>query len=205
MKKGLFILAVMVISGTFLGCSKKESSPPVAVAKVEQKQLAPDQMNDSERALAFLAGIQSSEKKRLYEISNLTPELVEESRTKLTNTDKYKLTKKERAETEHALRMSGSIAFFIKNLTTILPKSALIQVMKSIKIDSSTNDHYIKITYNKREDAVSDRNGKLAKEIVVKLKQIKYMVNGQALEEFVFDSKDFEKMADKSFEVLSYY
>ena len=205
MKKCFLILAVLVISGMFLGCSKKESNLPVAAAKVEQKQIAPEQLNDGERALTFLSGIQSSEKKRMYEISNLTPELVEESRTKLTNTDKYKLTNKERAETEHALRMSGNIDFFLKNLTIILPKTAQLQVKKSIIIDSSTTDHYVKISYAKREEAVSDKSGKLTKEIVVKLKQIKHLVKEQALQEFVFDSKDFENMADKNFEVVSYY
>ena len=205
MKKGLFIMAVLVISGIILGCSKKESNLPVAAAKVEQKQIAPEQINDGELALAFLAGIQNKDKKRVYEISNLTSELVEESRAKLTNTVKYKLTKKERAETEHALRMSGSIDFFLKKLTSILPKSAQLQVMKSIKIDNTTNDHHIKITYSKREEAVSDKTGKSAKEIVVKLKQIKHVVNGLTLQEFVFDNKDFEKMADKNFEVVSYY
>jgi len=207
MKRVIVFMAVLAISGTFSACSKKENNvqPPI-VPKVEQKIIiAPELMKDAESALAFIAAIQSNDKKRMYDISNLTTELVEESRTKLTNAAKYKQTKKERAETEHALRMSGNIDFFLKKLTKILPKSAQLQSMKSDKMDDSTNDHYIKITYSKREEAVSDKSGKLAKEIAVKLKQIKHVVNGLTLQEFVFDNKDFEKMADKNFEVLSYF
>lgn len=208
MKNAIVVLAVLVLFGAIAGCSKKENIPPVATEKKGQKIVVSDQMKDSDRALAFLACIQKNDKKLMYEVSNLTPELVEESRKKLTNTAKYKQTPKERAETEHALRMSGNIDFFLKKLTKIFPQSAVLQVTKTTqeaRADSSINVHLIKITFSNKEDALVDKVGKQIKEMVVRLHQIKHVVNGHTLHEFVFDNKDFEKMSDKEFEVLSYY
>lgn len=211
MKRVTAIVAVLALSGTISACNKKENSQPAAAAKVEQVErikIVPGQMKDSELAFAFLSGIQNNDKQTMYAVSNLTPEMVEESRNKLTNTTKYKQTKKERAATEHALRMSGSIDFFLKKLTKILPKSAQLQVIKTTqeaKAEGSMKVHHVKITYGKKEEALVDKKGKQAKEIVVRLQQIRHMVNGHTLQEFVFDNQDFEKMSDKEYEVLSYY
>lgn len=210
MRRFIIIMAVVMISGATLGCSKKESSQsqPATNAKVERRIVNPAQMNDYELALVFLEGIQHNDKKQMYDVSNLTPEMVEESRNKLTDTAKYKLTKNERTATEHALRMSGSIDFFLKKLTKILPKSAQLQVIKTTHVGSGTNTinvHDIKITYSTKEDGVVDKSGKQAREIVVRLQQIRHVVNGHTLQEFVFNNKDFEKMADKDFVVLSYF
>ena len=144
----------------------------------------------------------------MYDVSGLTPEMVKESREKLTNTTKYKQSKKERAETEHALRMSGNIDFFLKKLTHIFPKSAQLQVMKTLQDGSGKNFkkmYDIKITYTKSEDGLVDKSSKKARENIVRLQQIAHVVNGHTLQEFVFDNKDFEKMADKNFTVLSYF
>lgn len=208
MKRVFVLMTVLVFMGAVTGCSKKENIQPAATEKKEQIIVVSDQMKDSDRALAFLACIQKNDKKLMYEVSNLTPKLVEESRKKLTNVAKYKQTPKERAETEHALRMSGNIDFFLKKLTKIFPPSALLQVTKTTqeaRADSSINVHLIKISFTNKEDALGDKAGKQIKEMVVRLHQIKHLVNGNTLQEFVFDNKDFEKMSDKDFEVLSYY
>lgn len=209
MRKVAILIAVMSIS-VATGCSEKQSSQsePVKAAKVGGENLNPAQMNDKELALAFLGGIQKGDKKSMYDMSNLTSELVVQSREKLTNSEKYKQSKKERAETEHALRMSGSIEFFLKKLAHIFPKSAQLQVVRTKKDasgDAFKNIHEVKVTYSNKEDALTDKTGKKAKEILLKLQQIKHVVNGVTLQEFVFDHKDFAKMADREFVVLSYY
>lgn len=207
MKNAIVLLAVLVLSGAIAGCSKNENKP-VTNTKIVQANKAPEQMNDAELALAFLGCIQNNDKKLMYEVSNLTPELVEESRTKLTNTAKYKQTPKERIETEHALRMSGSIDFYLKKMTKILPQSSLLVITKTDqeKISKKTiNIHSIKISYRNKDEAPIDKKGQTVKEMIVRLKQVKHVVNGHTLQEFVFDSKDFEKIADKDYDVVSYY
>lgn len=208
MKRVFVALALLTIIGTIFGCNKKENTLPAVAAKNVKAQKAPGQMNDSELALAFLGCIPNNDKKLMYEVSNLTTEMVEESRAKLTNTAKYKLTSKERTATEHALRMSGSIDFYLKKMTKILPASAQLETIKTEQQknhESAVNIHYIKISYRNKDESPADKKGQPVKEMIVKLKQIKHVVNGVTLQEFVFDSKDFEKMADKDFEVVSYY
>lgn len=208
MKRVLIVVTALVLSGLICACNNKGSSQPTATAKVEQKSIVPAQMKDSELAVAFLVAVQNNDKKMMYEISSLTPEMVNESREILTHAAKYKQSKKERAETEHALRMSGNIDFYLKKLTKIFPQSALLQVTKTTqesRADGSINVHLIKVSFSNKEDALGDKVGKRIKEMVVRLHQIKHVVNGNTLQEFVFDSKDFEKMSDKEFEVLSYY
>lgn len=208
MKRVLAILALLALSGMISACQKKENSQPAAAAKVEQKIIVPEQMKDNELALAFLAGIQNNDKKLMYDVSNLTPELVENSRTILTNSAKYKQTKKERTETEHALRMSGNIDFFLKKLTKILPKTAQLLVIKTAqesKTDKPIKSHLIKIIYSNKNDALVAKNGQKIKEITLSLQQIEHKVNGHTLKEFVFDNKDFEKMSNGEYVVLSHF
>lgn len=203
----LTILVVLALSGIFTACNKTENNQAAAV-KIEQKSIVTSQMNDAELAVAFLNGIQNGDKKRIYEVSNLTPELVENSRKILTNTTKYKQTKKERVETEHALRMSGSIDFFLKKLPKVLPKSTQLLVSKTTKentADSTLKIHHIKVVYSNRDEALSDKTLQKMKEMTIRLQQIDHVVNGRLLHEFSFKSEDFEKIADGNFEVTSYY
>jgi hypothetical protein len=208
MKQVLVILTLLALTGTISACNKKEGSQPASAAKVEQKASTPDRPAYREPALSFLSGIQYGDKKLMYETSNLTPELVENSRNILTHTEKYKQTKKERAETEHALRMSGSIDFFLKKLTKILPKSAQLQLIKTTqktKDKITTKEHKIKIIFPNRDDALVDKNGERIKEMAIRLLQVEHTVNGHTMQEFVFDNKDFEKMSDQEYEVLVHY
>lgn len=207
MKKIFSIVALVALSGTISACNKKENSQPAA-AKVQQKVVVTAQMSDGDRARAFLAGIQNNDKKLMYDVSSLTPELVENSRKILTNTATYKQTKKERAETEHALRMSGSIDFFLKKMPKILLKSAQLQVSKTTKegtADSPLKVHLVKVIYSNKDEALSDKKGQRVKEMILRLQQIEHVVNGRLLHEFSFKSEEFEKIADGEFEVTSYY
>jgi len=206
MRRVAIVLAVMALSAS--GCNQQESGQSKTVTAKVAGNVNPAQMNDEELAFAFLRGIQNGDKKLMYEVSNLTPELVEDSRNKLTHRSKYKQSKKEWSETEHALRMSGSIDFFLKKLKNILPKSAQLELIKERQDASGENPknvYDIKIIYSKKEDAMLDKNGKKVKEMVVQLHQVKHTVAGRTLQEFVFDNKDFERMADRDFVVLSYY
>ena len=59
-------------------------------------------------------------------------------------------------------------------------------------------------TMNK-DEAMRDKTGKPVKEMVIHLQQLTRSVSGRSIHEFSFSSKDFEKFADKDFEVLSYF
>lgn len=206
MKFFFTVLALVTLLGTISACNKKEDIPPVA--KVEQKIIATGQMNDSDRVLAFFAGIQSNDKKLMYGVSNLTPEMVENSRKILTDTVTYKQTKKERVETEHALRMSGTIDFYLKKLTKIIPKSAQFQVIKTTqenKTNSVVKVHHVKIFYSNKDEALTDKKGQRIKEMAIRLQQIDHKVKNQLMHEFLFENRDFEKLADGNFEGMTYY
>jgi hypothetical protein len=91
----------------------------------------------------------------------------------------------------------------------MLPKSASFQITQTTAKDltdgARKTDHSIKITYGNKEEAVRDKTGKPVKELILHLLQISRSVNGRWIHDFSFDSKDFEKIADKDFEVLSYF
>jgi hypothetical protein len=56
-----------------------------------------------------------------------------------------------------------------------------------------------------KDEAMRDKTGKSVKEMVVHLQQLTRSVSDRSIHEFSFSSKDFEKIADKDFEVLSYF
>ena len=65
--------------------------------------------------------------------------------------------------------------------------------------------HSVKITYVDKVEAMRDKTGKPVKEMVVHLQQLTHSVGGRSIQEFSFNAKDFEKIADRDFEVLSYF
>lgn len=187
------------------GCSGKGSDQPQA-NKTEQKTAVDDGGN---LALKFLQGAQDGDKTRMYEAANLTTEIVNDSKDKLIHSKQNILSDSQRIEFEHALRISGNIDFFIAKIRKMLPKSATIQITKSMDgnvIDGiKKGEHTVKLTYSSRAEAMSDKTGRPVKELVLHLLQISRSVNGRWIHDFSFDSKEFDKMADKDFEVLSYY
>jgi hypothetical protein len=194
MKKSAWLLAILSLVIFFSGCNSKGGNQ-------SQRDI------DKALALKFLQGIQDGDKKIMYEATNLTTEIVDESREKLIYPAKYKQTDQQRQEFQHVLRMSGEIDFFVAKMRPMFPKSASFQIIKTTSrglIGSSWNSvHQVKITYSDKAEAMSDKTGKPVREMVIRLQQLTRSVNGRMIHELSFSSKDFEKMADKDFEVLT--
>jgi hypothetical protein len=160
-------------------------------------------------ALTFIQGIQDGNKNKMYEAANLTTDIVNDSREKLIHAKQYNQTDQQRKDSEQALRISGEIDFFSTRMKALLPTSARFQITKS-KSNSSTNDaknffHFVKITYGNKAEAIVDKTGRPVREMVLHLQQATRSVNGRLVHEFSFNSQDFDKIADRDFEVLSYF
>jgi len=205
MKKAVWLLGILILGVIFFGCNSKGGSQPQE-RKGEQKAGSDI---DKDLALKFLQGIQEGDKNKMYEATNLTTEIVSESREKLIHSKQNKLTEQQRNEFEHALRISGQVDFFIAKIRKMFPKSSRLEITQTTA-KGSTDDirhivHLVKITYVNKDEAMRDKTGKSVKEMVVHLQQLTRSVSGRSIHEFSFSSKDFEKIADKDFEVLSYF
>ncbi len=197
MKKAVWLIGILILGMIFFGCTRQQGSS------------TQDTSADKELALKFLQGLQDGDKNKMYEASNLTPEIVNESREKLVHSKQSKLTEHQSREFEHALRISGQIDFFLAKMRPMFPKSSSYQIMQTT-VEESTNDirhiqHLVKITYLNKDEAMRDKKGKLVKEMTVRLQELTQSVTGRPVHGFSFSSKDFEKFADRDFEVLSYF
>ena len=204
-KKTVWLIGILILGVIFFGCNSKGCSQPQE-RKGEQKAGSDI---DKDLALKFLQGIQDGDKNKMYEATNLTMDIVNESREKLIHSKQNKLTEQQRNEFEHALRISGQIDFFIAKIRQMFPKSSRLEITQTTVKDSPNNIrhtvHLVKITYLNKIEAMRDKTGKSMKEMTVHLQQLTLLVSGRPIHEFSFDSKDFEKIADKEFEVLSYF
>jgi hypothetical protein len=205
MKKAVWLLGIVMLGVIMFGCNGKGDSQPQE-RKVEQNA-GPN--SDKDLALKFLQGIQNGDKNKMYDAANLTPDLVNDSREKLIHAKQHKLTDQQRKEFEHALRISGQIDFFIAKIRKMFPKSSGLEITETTA-KGSTDDarhtiHRVKITYLNKDEAMRDKTGKPVKEMAVHLQQLTRSVSGRSIQEFSFEGKDFEKFADKDFEVLSYF
>jgi hypothetical protein len=206
MNKIICLLTAVLICIVVVGCQGKENAA-TAGKPAEQKMARP--VIEKEKALVFLHGMQSGDKVKMYEAVNLTTDIVNDSREKLVHAAKYKQSDQQRKDSEHSLRISGQIDFLSKKMQKILPKSATLEISKSedkgIIDDAMKAVHVVKVTYPVKQDAFTDKTNKAVKEITLRLLQLTRTLNGRLVHEFSFDSKDFEKMADKDFEVVAYY
>jgi hypothetical protein len=145
----------------------------------------------------------------MYEAANLTPDIVKESREKLIHIKQNPLTEKQRIENEHALRISGNIDFIAAKIIKMLPKSATFQIVQAVPSDlpdgGRKTEFSVKVTYGNKEEALRDNTGKPVKELSLPLLQISRPVKGRWINDFSFDTKDFDKIAIKNFAVLSYF
>lgn len=207
MKKAVWLVTAIALMTALFGCNSKENK--AMQGGTAQKSALPDPANDKELAIKFLKGVQNADKKAMYEAENLTDEMVNESREKLIHPAKYNLTEAQRTEFEHILRMSGGVDFFAKKLVLMFPKSATFQIeqttVQGTTQDTRTSSHVVKITYNNRNEAMSDKTGRQVKEMTVPLKHIVRLINGRWIHEISFSSNDFEKIAVRDFAVKSYY
>jgi hypothetical protein len=196
MRKAVGLLVVLALGLIIFGCNSKGGNQSQAGV-------------DKELALKFLQGIQNGDKKIMYAATNLTTDIVNDSREKLIHPAQYKQTELQRRESEHALRISGEIDFFLAKTRPMFPKSASFHIKETTAKDPTGGGrhsvHLVKITYANKAEAMRDKTGKPVKEMVVRLQQLTRSVSGRSINEFSFESKDFEKIADRDFEVLSYF
>lgn len=193
----LKIVCVVVASVAVFGCKANENEAPKASEKTAQTAA------ESKQGATFLKALQASDKKLLYEVSKLAPADVEESRTKLTNVKKYKLTAEQRTETEHALRMSGSIDFYLKKITPLL-KGADIKITGSSKTEPPRIPmivHAVKLTYKDKSKAPMDAGGRHIEELAFRLQQMNHKVQNKELLEFMIDNNDFIDIMDRNYRV----
>jgi hypothetical protein len=196
------IVIVMACAMAVIGCSNNESPGPKPADKSSQPAATGQQSNISLSAFEFLKALQVSDKKQLYKTSRLTADSVEESRMKLTNTKKYKLTAEQRTETEHALRISGNIDFYVKKITPLL-KGADIKITDSTRTEQPKIPmiiHTVKIIYKNTNQTPTDTSGKQLKELAFRLQQIDRKVDGMELFEFVIDNNDFIDIMDRNYQ-----
>jgi hypothetical protein len=198
MRKAIRLLAILALGLIICGCSSKGDNPSQAAAGV-----------DKDLALKFLQGIQQGDKKIMYEATNLTTDIVNESREKLVHQKQNKLTEQQLMEYQHALRISGQIDFFLAKTRPMFPKTASFQIkettVKDLTGGAMHSIHLVKITYTDKAEAMRDKTGKPVKEMVVRLQQLTRSISGRSIHAISFESKDFEKIADKDFEVLTYF
>lgn len=205
MKKAVWLVGILILGALFFGCNSKGDSRPQE-RKGEQKA---GSAIDKELALKFLHGIQDGDKNTMYEAANLTTDIVNDSREKLIYSKQHKLTDQQRTEFEYALRISGQIDFFIAKIRKMFPKSSGFEITQTTAegpIDGASHtEHIVKITYVNKDEAMRDKTGKPVREMVVHLQQLSRSVSGRPIHEFSFNGKDFQKIADKDFEVLLYF
>lgn len=163
----------------------------------------------AELAYKFLSGAQNGDRIFMLEATNLTGELVNDCREKLIHPAKYSLTEVQRKACETVLRTSGEIDYFNGTLRKLFPKSAILRVTRTDALGmtdgSRRYDHTVSITYNSRAEALSDKNGNVVKEMVIHLFQTTNTIDGRVIQSFSFDSKGFDRFADKDFEVVTCY
>jgi hypothetical protein len=189
MRKAVWLLGILALGTGLFGCSGGSI--------------------DRGPALKFLQAVQAGDKNKMFEAANLTADVVNDSREKLIHPSQYKQTDQQRKDSEHALRISGEIDFFSTKMKKLLPASASIQITrtkaKSLTGDTRNAVHFVRITYGNRAEAMSDKTARPIKEMVLHLQQATRTINGRSIHEFSFNSEDFDKIADKNFEVLSYF
>jgi hypothetical protein len=205
MKKTVWLMGILTLGVIMFGFNSKVNG--------QQQERAVEQKNgsnsDRDLALKFLQGIQEGDKQKMYEAANLTTEIVNDSKERLIRSNQDKLTEQQRKEFEFILKISGQIDFFFKRLPKMFPKSSRIEIaqttVKASAEESRHVFHRVKITYLNKAEAMRDKKGKLVKQMAVQLQQLTRSAGSRSVQEFGFSEKDFDKIADKDFNVLSYF
>jgi len=211
--KRIFFASLTIATGlTLFGCNGKPAKESAPVSRNESAATSKAVRDEAQLAVKFLQGVQQGDKNALYAVTNLTPEMVSESRDKLIRPEKYKLDKGQVTENEHVLRVSGQIDFFTGKLRKLLPKSATFDVATTTSKETAENPwnsrsytHTVKIAYGNEQEAVRDKTGRAIKEMTVELQHAVRIIAGKPVHEISFAGADFEKMADKEFTVSSYF
>lgn len=165
--------------------------------------------NNGAAALRFLTGARDGDKNSMYEATNLTTALVEESRDKLVYATRYKQTDEQRKGSETILRISGEIDYFCGTLRKLFPPSTTFRISRTDVFGVPNGDkrfeHAVTITYNKRSEALSDKTDRPVRTMVIRLLQSPVTIDGRIIQSFSFDARGFDRFADRDYEVVSYY
>ena len=210
MKTSVVVFCLLAGCVALGGCQGRESAPKTSSATKSELATLPaaNEQQGHDLANKFLTALQQGDKKALYRIANLTPEILEESRTKLIHQTTAKLTPEQKSAAENALRLSGNIDYNLKKLRLFFPLSAKIVVENTAKtkIDSvELLTHRVKVTYTNKKEALSDKDGKQIKEFVFQLQQLQYPYGANVLQDFIVDKQDYENFMNKKFNVVSYF
>lgn len=207
MSRVAWLCGMAVIVCTLSGCMDRDTgqvSGNKAVGKIEINAT-----KSGELALKFLQGSQKGDKSMMYGACNLTDALVEESREKLIHQTQTKLSDPQRRGHEEILRISGQVDYFNGKLRKMFPKTSGMQISGSTSLSTvagaSRFDHMVTVTYNDRNDALTDKTGRGVKIMTLHLLQQTSYVGGRQIHSFSFDAKGFERFADKDFDVTEYF
>ena len=206
MKNTILLLLLLLLPAVFSGCQGQESNKLTASAA--KAVAAVDEAQGKVAMLAYLKALQNMDKKAAYSASNISEELLEQSRKELVNQPVKKLTPEQVKAAESVLRVSSSIDLYLKKLPQILLKSAKIEVVKTGKWSPKSPNvllHEVKITYPNRKEAISDKTGGRIKEFVLRFFQIQYDLNGRLVQEFLIEDKDFEQLIERKLDVKAYF
>ncbi|QWV94267.1 hypothetical protein KP004_03520 [Geomonas oryzisoli] len=197
---------ITVLMAALAACNGKpadQTAPKAQSGQSSAKEIASSQ----KLAADFMAGVQSGDKKKMYQAANLTPEQVKACLDKLVHIKQNKMDDTQRKACEAALKISGDIDFFAAKMQKIIPASATLKVVQTQEAGAPSKHlvHAVSITYTDHASAVSDKSGKAVKELRLPLQQFDHRLDNALVHEFAFTSQDFEKIASREFEVVSYF
>ncbi|WP_224960129.1 hypothetical protein [Geomonas subterranea] len=206
MRNAVRLIIFAAIAAAIAACNGKPTDQPAGKVQAEQKGTK-DQGAAQARATSFLTALQAGDKVKMYQAANLTAEQVASSRDKLIHIKQTKMTDAQRAACEHVLKISGDVDFYAAKLRKLVTPTATVRITQTAGANGGAPHlvHTVTVTYSKKDDAVQDKTGKTVKELKLPLQQFDYPVDAGEVHEFAFASQDFEKMANKEFEVVSYF
>lgn len=188
-------------------CNGKPADQQAQKESVEQKKGAKDVGAGQELATAFLDGVKTGDKNKMYQAAGLSPELVKSSLETLIHIKQNKVSDAQRIACERVVKVSGDVDFFLAKLRKILPENCSVKVTgTSSELTPVKHAVYtIAVSYADKAHTIQDKTGKQVKELKLHLQEFEHPVEGGVVREFTFSSQDYEKMAAKDFEVMSYF
>ncbi|MBJ6752613.1 hypothetical protein [Geomonas anaerohicana] len=207
MRNAVRLIIVVVVAAAVAACNGKPADQPAGKVQAEQTTAPKDVAAAQVRATSFLTALQAGDKTKMYQAANLTPAQVTASRDKLIHIKQNKMTDAQRLDCERVLKISGDVDFYAAKLRKILAPTATIKITQSAPAGTPASHlvHTVSVTYSSKTDAVQDKTGKTVKELKLPLQQFDHPVEAGDVHEFAFAGTDFEKMATKDFEVVSYF
>ncbi|QWV98271.1 hypothetical protein KP005_03005 [Geomonas nitrogeniifigens] len=207
MRNAVRLVIFAAIATAVAACNGKPADQQAGKVQAEQKTAPKDVAAAQVLAISFLSGLQAGDKAKMYQATNLTTEQVAASRDKLVHIKQNKMTDAQRLACKHVLKISGDVDFFAAKLRKILTPTATIKITQTAPAGTPVSHlvHTVSVTYSSKTDAVQDKTGKAVKELKLPMQQFDHPVEAGEVHEFAFTGQEFEKMANRDFEVVSYF